>query len=266
MAPITFTLAVLALVFAASPASGQKAADPAELERTWAGGRVYGPGLLADGLWIGDPYTDGALLSETAGRRRPVVIYAHGCGGFGRPSHGDGKLLAEAGYLVFMPSSFARADKPKSCDPVRHLGGLHREVLAWRIEEVRHAVAKSSALPFVDTDNLFLMGFSEGGITAARYPDGPFKARIITGWNCYAGWPEHAGLNAPRDQAVFSAVAGKDPWFPHHWRGESCRDFMGKRIDSHAILVPGFLHHVTQVPEVRSALLEFLARHTGRPR
>ena len=154
----TLTTVAFALL-AGLPGTLSATGEDADLLRTWERAFVIVPGEtgLVRG-WIDD------IDERLAGTPPPLptVIYLHGCAGLGRISHDAAKLLAEAGYAVIMPDSFAREHKPKSCDPERVAGGLHRGVLGWRQAEANKAIREARRLAWVDPDNVFLWGFSEG--------------------------------------------------------------------------------------------------------
>lgn len=255
--PIAFVL------LAVAPGLRPEAADDADLLRTWQRAFVVVPGEagLVRG-WIED--IDERLPGTPP--PRPIVVYLHGCAGLGRISHDAAQLLAEAGYAVIMPDSFARERKPKSCDPARVVGGLHRGVLGWRQAEANQAIRKARRLAWVDADNLFLWGFSEGGTTAATVTGEPVSARIIEGWTCHAGWGEYRGLQAPDAEPVLALLGADDPWFrPAYLQGD-CGVFMEGRGNSESIVYerPNFLatkHHLSWHPEVQRLILEFLAEH-----
>jgi len=200
-------------------------ADPAEIERTWKQAWVFVP--AADGPeQIGMADLE-RLMTGRSGI--PVAIYLHGCAGLWLDDNRRGLYLAGLGVLVIAPDSFARRDKPKSCEPRDRKGGLHRGTLALRHAEAAYAIARARALPWVDPDQMVLVGHSEGGIAtatlAARHTRG-LKARIIEGWGCHAAWPEYAGLNNPPDQPVLSLVGNRDPWFRHAALRGDCGEFM----------------------------------------
>ena len=256
---IPSVLGLLAALIGPLPTS----AEDADLLRTWQRASVIVPG--EDGLirgWIEDI---DERLPETV-PPHPTVIYLHGCAGLGRISHDAAKLLAETGYAVIMPDSFAREHKPKSCDPARVVGGLHRGVLAWRQAEANQAIRKARRLAWVDPDNVFLWGFSEGGTTAATVTGEPVNARIVEGWTCHAGWGEYRGLDAPAEEPVLALLGAEDPWFrPSYLQGD-CGAFMEGRTGSESIVYerPNFLttkHHLSWHPDVRQLILDFLARH-----
>ena len=131
-------------------------------------------------------------------KKIPLVLYLHGCAGFDWHTNHDISFLLRNGYAVLAPNSNARKYRPTSCDPMTLVGGLFRGILAFRLAEAGHAHEAAKNLAWVDKANIFMMGFSEGGITAAQYDRGGLAGRIILGWTCNAGWPEYNGILAQR--------------------------------------------------------------------
>jgi dienelactone hydrolase len=246
---------------AAQPAAADSGDDPAELARTWAAAPAYLP--APEGYRrVGTAELSRALSERNAAL--PGVIYAHGCAGIDAAAVETDRFLAAAGYLVVAPDSFARVDKPRSCDPEQHFGGLHRDVLRWRQQEIGYAIHKLRALPNVTPDRIFLMGISEGGIAVATFQGEPVRARIIEGWTCHAGWPEYRGLLAPSGEPVLALLARDDPWWRDPvFRGD-CGSFLQDRASSRSIVyaAPSPLHEnhwLSFDPSVRHEILSFLS-------
>jgi dienelactone hydrolase len=203
---------------------------------------------------------------------RAVVVYLHGCDGIGAIDTKTGDLLASAGYLVLAPDSFARRDKPVSFDPVLQRAGPHREVLGWRHDEARYAIAQARTLPGGERPPLVLMGFSEGAIAVATYDGDAVDARVIEGWTCHAAWPEYRGLNAQVEQLVLALVAQHDPWFTAAALRGDCGDFMGPPSAWRVSIVfrpphpAAAQHDLLWHADARRALLGFLqVLPAGRP-
>ena len=242
-----------------------RAEDPKELERTWQAAWIFLPDTRPDGyrrISAEDLPDALAALEEPL----PAVVYAHGCGGHFMATTVTGGFLARAGFLVVGPDSFARQDKPKSCDVSLKLGGLHRGVLAWRQAEVGYAIDKVLSLPSVREDAVFLMGFSEGGITTATFKGRPLAGRVIEGWTCHAGWPEYRGLRAPVDEPVLALVAANDPWFQHPLLRGDCGTFLAGRQDATSVVVeaPPLLavsHWLSKDPGIQEQIAAFLIDH-----
>jgi dienelactone hydrolase len=199
-------------------------------------------------------------LAKIAGDKKiPLVIYLHGCAGFGYSSSHDINFLILNGYAVLAPNSFAREYKPESCYPRTYRGGLHRGVLGFRLAEAAHAHEAAKNLPWVDKKNIFMMGFSEGGVTTAKYPNGGLAGRIILGWTCNSGWAEYSGISGPRDEPILAIVASNDPWFRNPWNAGNCGNSMFFRRNAKSIVVHAGIHHVSRLPEVQEKILQFLA-------
>ncbi|MGZ3339222.1 MAG: dienelactone hydrolase family protein [Caldimonas sp.] len=200
---------------------------------------------------------------------RGTVVYMHGCSGIDALSDKTADMLAAAGYLVFIPDSFARMSKPVSCDPSRNLGGLHREVLSWRQAEAGHALEQVKALPSVDASKVFLMGLSEGGIATATYVGEAVAGRIIEGWTCHAGWLEYRGLLAPTGEPVLAMSSENDPWFQEPVLRGDCGEFMTTNSALRRSVVfrsphPAAPHHdLMWNADARRLVFEFLDAASG---
>lgn len=198
------------------------------------------------------------LTKIAAEKKIPLVIYLHGCAGFGSASNHDINFLLNNGYAVLAPNSFARKYKPQSCDPNTYTGGFHRGVLYFRLAEATYAHEAAKNLPWVDKRNIFMMGFSEGGITTAQYRRGGLAGRIILGWTCNSGVPEKRGISGPRDEPILAVVASNDPWFRDPSYSGHCGNWTSFRRNVESVVVNVNFHHVQSLPEVKEKILKFL--------
>lgn len=194
----------------------------------------------------------------------PLVIYMHGCYGITWRDHDHYiAFFFENNYAVLAPNSYAREYKPISCYPWRHTGALHRDVLRFRLAEARFAYEFAKTLPWVDKQNIFLVGWSEGGITTARYRHGGLAGRVILGWTCNSGWPEYRGISGPRDEPILAVVSPKDPWFDNPWSRGHCGNFMTFRKNSESVVLDEpYIHDVLELPSVQEKVIKFLRAHT----
>lgn len=220
-----------------------------------------------------------ATLSELAdrfsadGKRHATVIYLHGCSGIWAGTHQRMKFLADNGYLVIAPASFARQKYPKSCDPVTHEGGLYRHTLKMRQADAGYAIQQARALPFVAPDQIALMGLSQGAITTATFdgrdPTQRVAARVVEGWTCTAGWSEYGGIAAPRSEPVLTLVARDDPWFQSSWTKGDCGYAIDRTNGSASIVYtePDLVdqHELLGHVGPQNDVLTFLATHMGTP-
>lgn len=263
--PVAAAARALAVAAATFLLGSVAARADAELERTWSGGRLYydaGSGPVSGRI----EEAAQRLAGEWRGRRLPAIVYLHGCSGIDALSEQTAAIYARAGFLVVLPDSFARLDKPTSCDVARHLGGLHREALAWRQAEAENAVRRTRRLPFVDPGNIFLVGLSEGAIAAATTRGVRVNARIVEGWTCHAGWPEYRGLRAGPGEPVLAFSSEDDPWFTQDWARGDCGAFMNPHDGSRSIVFrsPDPLHDQHFVfwrDDVQATALNFLRAH-----
>lgn len=261
-------VANLVMVLALSCAAGARAADDdaAALAATWARARIY---LPAEFNPLGSGAIGGrrdwssiaaALAAIPAGRTIPMVLYLHGCGGFGHSGSVNSMMLAGAGYMVIAPDSFARPDRIRTCDSKRHIPIVPRAVNSrvrdMRIAELRYALSRLGEFPWVDRDNLFLFGHSQGAVAAAEYRGREFRARIVSGTRCIRG------IGARRSEPMLAVFSTHDPWFRDP-KVRNCRD-RARSPNVEVLELPGRDHLVAKVPEARRAMIAFLARHTRR--
>ena len=194
-----------------------------------------------------------ALAKLEGGPLRSAAVYLHGCGGFGMSGRTNARLLAEAGFVVFAPDSFARPKRIKTCDGKRKIGigpkGSYSHVISMRLRELETALDRMSRLEWIDRDRLVLFGHSQGSNAAAVYPGNDFRGRIMTGTRCSRGY------KAPPAEPALAVYSAKDPWFRE--RPVRCKDHM----DGTALQVmelKGRAHVTVRVPQARNRILRFL--------
>jgi dienelactone hydrolase len=208
---------------------------------------------------MGSPQIADALARVDSREPLATLIYMHGCTGLG-----DFDLLnavAQRGFAVVAPDSFARRYRPMQCDPKSHSGGRNVFVFDFRITEVSYTLHRLRQLPWVDHHRMFLAGTSEGGVAAALYRGDDFRARVIAQWTCQ-GAPLVRGLAAPLDEPVLAVVRADDPWYdPRRTPGQKgdCGAYMNGRPRSESVILrdgPG--HNVFDDPKALGRVLDFL--------
>ena len=236
-----------------------------ELARTWDRATVVLPTAGGE-----EPLITMMNNSPLAARRSvhgrankfPTVIYMHGCTGLG--SREFLKRLGGAGFAVIAPDSFARRFRPLQCDPRSKTGGYNLFVYDFRLAEIAYALHRIGELDWVDGDNLFLVGSSEGGVAAALYRGDEFNARVITQWSCN-GAPVVRGIAAPPREPILAIVHAEDPWYvPERTQGQRghCGEFMAGRPSSRSIVIPGEgRHDVFEDGRHVEEVMTFLKRH-----
>ena len=257
---------LLLLLSAATPAQAgmeevpPESLGPAAVERTWERAYFYFPaadnplhtGVLGGRRGLAS--IDRALTDLAKGPPRPVVVYLHGCGGFGNSGKVNAGMLAEAGFVVVAPDSFARPHRVRTCDGRKHVGigpkGIYAHVIAWRLEELERAInGLKEEFTWVDWNHVFLFGHSQGSQAAASYPGDVFKGRVMSGTRCARGY------HGPKDEPALAVFSTHDPW--RHGRPVKCLDYVGK-TGMQVLELPGNAHVVAKVPAGRARILAFL--------
>ncbi len=241
--------------------------DPQELERVWQASFVRIP---TEG---GKPIKSTiARLDENSLvgiKKLPTVIYLHGCSGFWPGTIRRLDYLAENGFAVIAPPSFARKKYTQSCDIYRHVGGFYRDTIKIRQNDAGNTIEKAKQLPWVDENNVFLLGLSEGGITTATFSAKNNKqfvnARVVEGWTCNASWKEYHGVNAPKTEPVLTLLGSKDPWFQNSYTDGECTDLLDQANGSKSIVYRegklSYIHELLDHEEAKKAVIDFLHKH-----
>ncbi len=238
---------------------------PDAIEKTWeqayfylpADANPYGTGVLGGRRDLTSVAR--ALEELSKGKPRPVVVYMHGCGGFGNSGKFNAGMLAEAGYVVVAPDSFARPGRVKTCDAKTHSRagpeGIYQNVVSWRLEELDRALAGMKGFPWVDWNKLFLFGHSQGSNVVAAYSGDVFKGRVMSGTRC------STGFNAPKDEPALAVYSENDPW--RHGRRIKCLDYVGT-TGMQVLGLKGTYHVVAKDDEAKARILNFLAELRDR--
>jgi dienelactone hydrolase len=233
-----------------------------DLQRTWIHARVAA--LYPDGMGIayfrmtakgGKAFFERYEVPPT-----PVVVYMHGCTGFSADDRKVIKQIAEAGFVVVAPDSMARTYRPRQCSSRSKKGGAHPFVFDFRQAEINYALDNLWQQPWVDWDNLFLIGVSEGGLATAHYRGDYFRARVITQWTCN-GAPLVQGISAPADTPILSVVQKNDPWYntDDGKQNGHCGSYFGDRPNSTSIIIDGDSEHrVMKDEKVMERIISFL--------
>ncbi len=238
--------------------------DPTEMERTWQAALVRIPtqsGTIKSN--IKSLESDAVEITESY----PTVIYLHGCSGIWPGTIRRINFLADNNFAVIATASFARKKYAKSCDPATKTGGLYPAVLMMRQNDTGYAIEKARSLSWVDPNNVFLMGLSQGGITTATFYSDKISrqvnARVIEGWTCHGSYTQ-TGIRAPETEPILSLVAENDPWFGPYNKGE-CGDFMSKTNGSRSVIYREWplssRHELMESSEVKEITLKFLHEH-----
>jgi dienelactone hydrolase len=224
-------------------------------QATWLWGHHSIPGnitISGTPYWYVYPHTDvnaitNPVWSDVAathikpGAKAPAVLVLHGCSGISYGATEYRRYFIGSGYAVFEPNSFARPGR-EACK---------RNALAGRTEEIRQALHEVQQLGWVQHEQVYLMGISEGGVAVAGWGKAGFAGHIILATDCvdYTG---RAPL-APAGLPVLAVVGGKDQYS----NGASCK--VDTQIPgSKSIVIKNAEHGVSDLPETGKAIDDFL--------
>jgi len=221
-------------------------AAKADVDLAWSRAPVYLPGQSQPTM-PADANPKGRL---------PVVIYLHGCGGID-PRHDRpwARFLADNGYAVIMPDSMARPGRVSVCDPLTRSWNMSRfpQVYGYRQQEIEHSLEQVRRLPWVNPDQIFLMGHSEGGYAASLAGLEGFRSIIISGWQCGAGM----AIRVPPNTGILNLTFTRDPWYHGTFREGRCRDF-DQRVEE--VVLDQAVHETYPYIQMRQAVINHLRR------
>jgi dienelactone hydrolase len=257
----------LALIVLTCP--GRAAESAPGLAATWRKAHVAIPatdGTLRPviGTWS-NSRVQGVLAALRGARPLPAIVYMHGCSGIGGEEEASKLFFMEQGYAVFLPDSFARPGRRSNCNLLTRDRALAPESHDLRLAELRYAVEQLRDLPWIDRRRIYIVGFSEGGLAAARYERGDVAGIVIMSWHCQ-GAPPFVGIRAPRAVAVLAILGAEDPWYRGN-RGHHCGKVFHGRAEATSLVLEGNGHEIINSPDLynaaraKGAILDFLARH-----
>ena len=212
-----------------------------------------------------------ALLALVTGAAKPgdhfpVIVYAHGCAGMVPASREHVYMLERIGdYVVVAPDSFARK-RPVSCwGPGAVDVDATSAARRLRRAELIHALDRLVRLPWVDKDNIFLIGHSQGGGMAIDYSgDVKLKGRVSLNGACNSRF-SRAGLIGNGLQPTEAALAfdsGHDPWFARY--ASDCPEMIKSHSNGRLVVDPDDeTHNLIARPKYLAIITAWLKEHTN---
>jgi dienelactone hydrolase len=192
----------------------------------------------------------------------PIVIHLHGCARSDDLAdiRNQGSTLAELGYIVIAPNSFARHDRPISCDPrtqKRDFEAPLAQIQKWRIDELSYALAQVLNAAWADKAHIFAGGFDEGGDAVLAFTDPALAGRFAIGAPCRFE-PQRA-----EKLPTMVIVSDHDLWFDAGHEPEArerCRRRLRGATNVSLFEPNGVLHDALIYEESRVTLWNFLVR------
>jgi dienelactone hydrolase len=220
-----------------------------DVASSWSQAKVFVPGSFK-------PVTVKDIKSN---QNYPVIVYLHGCTGIvDWHDHDWGKTLSSHGYLVILIDSMARNGRIPNCDPVTKTAGFFPQAHEYRQEEITYALEEIAKVDWADKNQIFLMGYSEGGIAVASSTHRSFRANIILAWTCtFRNHKTLDGIKSPKEIPILAVAAKYDVWRVGKASEGRCID----KADGRPLIqvdLNGSEHATTKYPESKPAVLDFL--------
>lgn len=198
-------------------------------------------------------------------KKLPTVVYMQGSGDF----HKNGEIYrqwitGEGGYIFFAPNTHAVNNRPTYSSPVPK--SYYEKVHTFRQAEIDQVVKRIDELPFIDLNKTFLIGFSEGGLAAARYAGNAFVGRIVLGWSCEPGYyTNYPKIGAQPTDPFLNIIGRDDPYFgtQNPWNNEynndgHCGDALFNFNHAKVVLLPNTGHGIVSNPYTKHEILNFI--------
>ena len=227
-----------------------------DVEKSWEDAVVYVPGKT---------FTT-SVSKITVDKPMPVVIYLHGCAGINRQHDGSwASLLKEQGFIVVMPDSMARPGRIPNCDPKVKGGNAFPNAFKYRQQEIGYALEQTQKASWADKNNIFLMGFSEGGIGVAQSPHNGFAGRIIMGWTCTnKNNPDFDGIYSSKNSPVLAIASENDDWRIGKSTAGNCANKAQDRTNFKQVDIPGSEHTTYGSDAAQNAVKIFLSQYRSK--
>jgi hypothetical protein len=216
-------------------------ADGSELTAAWAASQVYvrHSGELVFGRG-GDEQVRARLERLLAGKRLPTIVYLPGCSlpRWPGPSH-FWRQVTRSGFAVIGIDGFARSDWQQLC--------ANKTLLMQALnQQIRFVVQQLKQFDWVDHNNLFLMGYDEGGSAVSAYLGDGFNGIITVAASCTA--------HVLRPIAPLLAVASE-----HDASLDDTQNYC--HYASERVLIDSVVHGVLVFEDAQQAVHRFLRRH-----
>lgn len=227
-----------------------------DVEKSWNDAVVYVPGKT---------FTT-SVGKVSVDKPMPLVIYMHGCAGINRTHDASwASLLNGQGFIVVMPDSIARPGRIPNCDPKLKGGNAFPNAFKYRQEEITYAMEQAQKATWVDKNNIFLMGFSEGGIASAQSTHAGFAGRIIMGWTCTnKNNPDFDGIFSSKDSPVLAIASENDDWLVGKPTAGNCANKAQGRTNFKQVDIPGSEHSTYGSDAAQNAVKSFLSQYRSK--
>lgn len=108
----------------------------------------------------------GEFFRPDDNERHPILIYSHGLGSSYRYGEDYGQALAQQGYVVYTFDFYGGSSSGRS-------GGRMTDMTVFtEVDDLNAVIDSLKDQSYVDSDNIFLMGASQGGVVSSLTASG----------------------------------------------------------------------------------------------
>jgi dienelactone hydrolase len=263
-------LAALTVLLAgmATPGTASCEDAPSDVLRSWESAyvavQIETPDLRRVVLSgrINADYIVDILQGMSADYPQPVAIFLHDCGfAYNDPeARQQIKFIATLGYIIVAPDSYARMDRPRSCDVEERRFAedvAQDRIREMRREEAAYAIERVLALPWADPRRIFLVGAGEAADALLAFDSDAIAGRIAISPSC-----TFDVVHAPTTPTLIMR-SDRDLWYDaEHWPAAvgACERAFGNDPAVEIATLSGALHDPLIYPEARTRFWNFVVR------
>ena len=229
------------------------------VEATWATAKVVIPREPVDGkdTLVMGTMSDGRVKRALAtladkGVALPVIVFLHGCNGYGNTIWDLAFAQADHGYITVAPDSRARPNRTSYCGVTTNPNSQN---MRWRTQEAANALKHLQSAPWAKNSHIYLAGHSEGAAAVSVNKNAEFRARLVFATNCFASINRR--VTAPNSQPTLALLSKRDKLLRSYGN-----DMVPCRVNSHpasrSITLNSDLHAVATLPAAKAAIDRFM--------
>ncbi len=197
-------------------------------------------------------------------KKIPTVLYMHGSSGLYKGDTYRKYIVEDVKAIFFAPNSFKIKNRPTYESPTKL--SKYLKVHRVRQAEISQSLKQLKKLDFIDSDNLFLMGNSEGGLAAAIFKSKTFKGRIITAFSCESSYfYENFKLGSSKDEPFLNIIGTHDQFFSKNSKLNEIYkmqdhgiDTLKKYTNAKIVILSKTRHDITLNAYVKDEIINFI--------
>ncbi|AXX93371.1 hypothetical protein CPU12_08430 [Malaciobacter molluscorum LMG 25693] len=199
-------------------------------------------------------------------KKYPVLFFMHGSAGLAYGKKYKDEVLKE-NFIFFAPNSFKIKNRPTYKTPTKLKN--YEQVHKLRLAEIFYNIKKLKEFEFIDFNNIFLMGSSEGAHAVSKYKGNEFKGRIIAAYSCEKNYYSNDfKIGAKKKDPILNIIGTQDEYFSSYSKYENkevtgnCASALLKYKNAKVVILPKTKHNVIENQYTIPEVINFLKFHT----